>query len=317
MSWRKLGKIFDPRDHDLPSGCREFAQSPQALVMDDRVRIYFSTRSVDPLNGKYLSHVAFAEFSKDFRRVLGVNKDPVLPLGAAGTFDEHGIFPLSVLRVNGSVVGYTTGWSRRVSVSVETGIGLVRSDDGGRTFRRHGEGPVLAASLREPFLVGDGFVLQAGGKFHMWYIFGTDWKVSSASSVAERVYKIGHAISHDGVSWTKEEGRRQVPDVLGEDECQALPTVAFHRGQYHMYFCYREAFGFRTGKGLGYRIGHATSNDLETWVRDSAPQLGGGEGEWDGEMQCYPSVFEMDGSLFALYNGNSFGRHGFGLAVME
>ena len=44
MMWEKLGKIFDPTEHKLANGCREFAQSPQALVFDDFVRIYFSTR---------------------------------------------------------------------------------------------------------------------------------------------------------------------------------------------------------------------------------------------------------------------------------
>jgi hypothetical protein len=28
-------------------------------------------------------------------------------------------------------------------------------------------------------------------------------------------------------------------------------------------------------------------------------------------------VFERDGSVFLLYNGNEFGRHGFGLAELE
>src|SRR6476646_7859971 len=58
MRWRKLGKIFDPTTVDLPHGCREFAQSPQALVFDDFVRVYFSTRAVDVDSGKYRSHVA-------------------------------------------------------------------------------------------------------------------------------------------------------------------------------------------------------------------------------------------------------------------
>ena len=44
MKWRRLGKIFDPTEHPLPPGCVDYAQAPQALVLDDRVRIYFSTR---------------------------------------------------------------------------------------------------------------------------------------------------------------------------------------------------------------------------------------------------------------------------------
>ena len=44
MKWKKLGKIFDPTKYKLPNNCVEFAQSPQTLVFDDFIRIYFSHR---------------------------------------------------------------------------------------------------------------------------------------------------------------------------------------------------------------------------------------------------------------------------------
>lgn len=318
MRWIRRGKIFDPRDHNLPLGCLEFAQSPQALVLPDRVRVYFSTRSVDPVGGKYLSHIAFVEMTRDLKQVIRVSDRPVLPLGALGCFDEHGIFPMNVVPHEGVIYGYTCGWSRRVSVSVETAIGLAVSRDGGLTFERMGEGPVLSASLNEPCLVGDGFVRVIDGRFHMWYIFGTGWKRFDTGSAPDRTYKIGHAVSSDGVSWIKEEGRRIIPDRLGPDESQALPTVIEFDGRHHMFFCYRESYDFRTHSGRGYRIGHAWSDDLRDWTRDDlTPGLEGAPGEWDGEMQCYPHVFECDGSIYLLYNGDAFGRFGFGLAELE
>jgi len=47
MEWKKLGKIFDPAQFQLSNNCKEFAQSPQTLVFDNFVRIYFSTRAKD------------------------------------------------------------------------------------------------------------------------------------------------------------------------------------------------------------------------------------------------------------------------------
>ena len=261
VRWVKLGRIFHPREHPLPFGIGAFAQSPQALVLDDRVRIYFSTRSQDP-DGQYRSHVAFVDMRKDLSGILRISERPVIAPGGLGTFDEHGIFPMNVLRHEGRVYGYTTGWSRRVSVPVETGIGLAVSTDDGLTFERHGTGPVLSASLREPFLVGDGFVRVIDGLFHMWYIFGTEWRRPAADAAPERVYKIGHATSPDGIAWTKEEGRRIVPDRLGAHECQALPCVFDIGARRHMVFCYREPIDFRTNPDRGYRIGHAWSDGL-------------------------------------------------------
>ena len=34
-------------------------------------------------------------------------------------------------------------------------------------------------------------------------------------------------------------------------------------------------------------------------------------------MLCYPHVFSCDNQVYMLYNGNAFGRQGFGVAVME
>ena len=318
LKWRKLGRIFDPAQFELPNHCEHFAQSPQALVFDRFVRIYFSSRERDPRNGKYLSHVCFAEFTKDFREVIRVSDRTVIELGALGCFDEHGIFPMNVLRHGDKVYGYTCGWSRRTSVSVETSVGLAVSVDEGLTFRKIGDGPILTSSLNEPFLVGDAFVQVHGDLFHMWYIFGTAWKRSAEFAAPERTYKIGHAISRDSVSWEKEEARQIIPDRLNSDESQALPTVTKIGERYHMLFCYRQSTDFRTNKDRGYQLGHAWSDDMDRWTRDDAG-VGidvSAEG-WDSDMLCYPHLFECDDRTYLLYNGNEFGRHGFGIAVLE
>ena len=318
MKWKKLGKIFDPTQYKLPNDCVQFAQSPQALVFDDFVRIFFSTREVDKSNGKYFSHIAFVDMHKNLRDVIRVSDKTVIPLGELGCFDEHGIFPMSGMRHGDVVYGYTCGWNRRVSVSIDTAIGLAISYDDGLTFQRIGNGPVLAASLFEPCLVGDGFVKVIGGVFHMWYIFGTGWKKFSPDVAPDRTYKIGHAVSSDGINWIKEEARQIITDRLGAYESQALPTVIDIDGRYHMFFCYRQSSDFRKNKDRGYRIGHAWSDDLANWTRnDDNPLLEVTSGEWDSDMLCYPHVFRCDGKVYLLYNGNEFGRYGFGLAELE
>jgi hypothetical protein len=313
-----LGKVFDPTDHVLPNGCVQFAQSPQTLVFDDFVRVYFSTRAVDPKNGKYLSHVAFVDLQPDLRTVMRVSNQTVIPLGELGCFDEHGIFPINIVRHGSSISAFTCGWNRRVSVSVDTAVGLAESHDDGLTFVKVGAGPVMGASLHEPFLVGDAFVLFIEGTFHMWYIFGTGWRQFQEGSAPDRIYKIGHATSADRIHWTKEEARQIVPDRLGGDESQALPTVVEIGGRYHMFFCYRHSFDFRSNRERGYRLGHAWSRDLQTWTRDDEQvQFDIPLGEWDSDMQCYPHAFKFRGKVHLLYNGNEFGRRGFGLAVLE
>ena len=37
----------------------------------------------------------------------------------------------------------------------------------------------------------------------MWYIFGHPWKNFSGQSEPDRIYKIAHAVSQDGIEWEK------------------------------------------------------------------------------------------------------------------
>ena len=315
MKWAKRGRLFDPGAHALPEGCIGFAQSPQALVFDDFVRIYFSTRSRDA--GGYVSHIAYADVDKKLERVLRTSPQAALSPGALGAFDEHGIFPINVVRHEGRIHAFTCGWSRRVAVPVETAIGAAASDDNGNTFTRLGPGPVMAPAPDEPFLVGDPFVLVRDGRWHMWYIFGTRWMESPSDPGPARVYKIAHATSADGLNWLRD-GRMIVADAIGDDECQALPTVFEYDGRWHMYFCYRPATDFRANRARGYRLGYAWSRDLAEWTRDDrSAGIDVSPSGWDSDMLCYPHVFWCDGTAYLLYNGNAFGRDGFGVAVLE
>lgn len=317
MKWIKKGIIFDPSKYKLHNETMQFAQSPQTLVFDDFVRIYFSTRKKDN-NGKFLSHISFIDIDKNFDKIINISKDTVIELGELGCFDEHGIFPINLLRNENKIFAYTCGWSRRVSVPVETSTGFAISADNGLTFKKPGKGPVLTSSLNEPVLVGDSFVKKFDGIFHMWYIFGKKWLTPEADEPPARIYKIAHATSADGICWRKEEGKQIISDKLNEDECQALPTVIKTAGKYHMYFCYRHATDFRKNTARSYRLGYAYSNDLVKWTRDDANAgIDVSQSGWDSEMMCYPHLFNCDGKIYLLYNGNEFGKYGFGIAVLD
>jgi predicted GH43/DUF377 family glycosyl hydrolase len=312
----RIGKVFDPTEHQLPLDCHSYAQSPQTLVGNDFVRVYFSSRYTDS-PGNFVSRIVFAEFDHSFSKLLRISDRDVIAPAELGAYDEHGIFPLHIFREQDKIYGYICGLSRRQSVSVESSIGLSESTDGGETFVRKSIGPVLTSSLHEPFLVCDPFVMKVDGTYHMWYIYGLRWIRQSADSRPERVYKIAHATSEDQINWRKE-GRTIISDKIDDNECQALPTVIYHKGVYHMIFCFRHAFGFKEDKSKGYRLGYAYSTDLINWTRnDNLLQFGQSHGDWDADMMCYPHLFQLKEKIYLLYNGNEFGRNGFGLAEVE
>ena len=71
-------------------------------------------------------------------------------------------------------------------------------------------------------------------------------------------------------------------------------------------------------RGRTYRIGYAESADGRSWLRaDERAGIGVSESGWDSESIEYPHVFDHGGRRYMLYNGNGYGKTGFGLAVLE
>ena len=315
MKWLKIGQVFDFETSGFSGEFVGFAQSPQALEFPNYIRFYFSTRKQSE-NGKFVSVVQYIDMTKDFKTIVGRSSGTVLPLGKLGAFDEHGIFPFSVFRHNGQVWGYSNGWNRRKSVSVDTAIGLAISYDNGQTFKKVGDGPVLGPSLHEPYLVCDPFVRVFTGVFHMWYIYGTGWRCMKKGTEPERTYVIAHATSSDGINWEKE-GRSIISQKYA-DECQALPSVIKLGNRFHMVFCHRNTFDFRTNPVNAYRLGYAWSDDLIDWTReDELIGIDTTPDSWDTDMMCYPHIFSCDDKIYLAYNGNEFGRYGFCLAQLQ
>ena len=306
----KHGMILDLNDFSN----LEWSQGPQVLILKDCLRIYFSTRRQE---GKYYySDIAYADFDLGSMALDKVSRHEIISRGKLGTFDFDGIFPFHVFQDPRSqrVLGFICGWKRKVSVDIDMSIGLAESDDGGETFFRLGEGPILTANLDESFLIGDPFLKWIGDRYYMFYIRGEAWLPTSDGHF-ERQYRITCATSQDFNSWD-----RKITGMVPKrftTEAQAMPSVACIDGVFHLIYCYRDTFDFRKNPLNGYRIGHAFSRDLESWsISDFEIPLGS-SGEWDSEMQCYPQLFELNEKVYIVYNGNNFGRFGIGLVELS
>lgn len=313
--WKKLGKIFDPRDHAGASWMREFAQSPSALIFDHFVRVYFCTRPAPNSNGQYLSYMSYVDLDRfNLLNIINICKEPIMKLGERGTFDEFGTNPISVIRNEDSIRVYYAGWTRCESVPFNGAIGVAVSLDNGNSFQRLGPGPVLSYSPDEPFLLGSPRIRKFNNTWYLWYVSGKEWL--DLEGKVEPVYKIRMASSDDGLIWNKL-GKDLIEDKLGVHECQACPDVIFHQGRYHMFFSYRSIKNYKSRQG-GYKIGYASSADMAHWLRkDEIAGMDVSAGGWDSEMVNYPHIFMLDGATYMLYQGNEMGRSGFGLAKMD
>lgn len=285
------------------------AQVPTVLVREDGgvVRVYFATR---PEQG--LSLTTWVDLAiDDLTRVVHLNPEPILQPGDPGMFDEHGIMPSSVIEEDGRVLLYYSGWSRGTTLPYNNFTGLAISEDGGKTFRRHSRGPILDRTQNEVYSATSPHVHREGEDWYMVYCSGTDWV--EVDGKLEHVYDLKLARSRDGRKW-EQDGTVAIPQ-RNPGEAITKPTVAKRDGRYHMWFCYRDCRDFRGGAG-SYRIGYASSADLVNWERDdSLAGLEGTPGGWDGEMIAYPAFARVGGEEYLFYNGNGFGKEGFGVAV--
>ena len=75
------------------------------------------------------------------------------------------------------------------------------SRDGGETFQRLGDGPVLPYSPDEPFLLGSPRIRKFDGRWQLWYVAGKEWRMTDGKP--EPMYKIRMATSDNGIDWVK------------------------------------------------------------------------------------------------------------------
>ena len=284
---------------------------PTALLLEDgeRIRIYFA-----PRNKEGQSIPTFVDVkAEDPSRVLKLHDKPILELGERGTFDDGGIMPSSVIRNGGEIFLYYVGWNPSVSVPYRNAIGLAVSRDGGATFERLFQGPVVDRNKQEPYFTASPCVLKEADVWHMWYASSTGF--TEVEGKPEPLYEIKYARSHDGISWQRD--NQTCIEPKDAYEANARPTVIKEKGIYKMWYTYRGSFDYRDGKD-SYRIGYAESEDAVHWHRmDEKAGIEYSKEGWDATMQTYPNVLEMKGRRYLFYNGNGFGKTGIGYAIQE
>lgn len=297
--WRKVGCVFCPDNvHDWmrSHAANTFAEH----VEGDLFRVYFSTRGE---NNR--SSIGWVEIDlRDPLRVLGIAQTPVLGPGRIGTFDDSGASMACILRRGEARYLYYLGWNLGVTVPWRNSIGLAISPAPGAPFVRWSEAPVMDRGPTDPFSISYPWVLEDGSVLRMWYGSNLDW----GPDQTDMAHLIKYAESPDGIRWQRD-GRIAIPFAAPDEYAMSKPCVLKHNGRYRMWYSFR---------GAAYRIGYAESDDALVWQRlDHLAGIEPSSAGWDADSVEYPHVFEHGGRLWMLYNGNGYGRTGFGIAVLE
>lgn len=173
---------------------------------------------------------------------------------------------------------------------------------------RFADGEVVEPVRRERFDAMAAFgvsVVRDGPRHLMWY---TGWNGDDEPAGDGRArpvhYRIGHAVSDDGVRWTKRPGQAGAGAVLGlggegspDSRAAGQPFVLRRGAEYRMWY---EAFD-----GHAWRICAARSSDGLAWTRAGVVLEPGGAGALDELGARNPVVIARRGRWELWYQGRS------------
>src|SRR4030043_1122270 len=302
MKWKKLGLIYNPDKRNL--WMYSHAQLPVADHLKDNIyRIYFASRNK-------LQHSSIAYVDIDItnpKKILRMADRPVLEPGLIGCFDEHGVFPSSIMTYKGRKFLYYIGWTRGYKQSLfYASIGLAVSEDNGESYFKYSAAPILSRSKFDPCLVTSPHVFIDNNLFRMTYVSGIKW-VKEGKKL-KSYYHIKYAESHDGIIWDRN-GIIAIDFSSLKETNIARSSVIKESGVYKMWYCYVNGI-------TPYRIGYAESIDCINWIRkDSLAGITVSKKGFDNNMICYPNVVVHNRKKIMFYNGNNYGHEGFGMAV--
>jgi hypothetical protein len=303
VRWRKLGRVY------CADGFAGWAQShaflPTVLPLDEEtIRVYAAF-----VDRERIGRVGYVDVAAaDPLHIVRVSQRPALDIGVPGAFDDNGVTPMTVVSDGDALRLYYTGWQLGARVRYFLFTGLALSHDGGETFVRHLEVPILDRGPGELMTRTAACVRRSESGWRLWYVGGEGWITDEGKQLPS--YNIRYLESPDGIAWAR--SGRVVVDVDSDEEFGlGRPFVVGGEGGYRMWYS-------RRLRAKGYRLGYAESPDGVSWTRlDERIGIDVSESGWDSEMICYPSVLETGYGTYLFYNGNNYGETGFGVALAD
>ncbi len=302
FTWKKKKLVYDPTTSHYSYG-----MLPCVIHIDDDLFVVgFSCR-----NKKNQSHI-FLSYANAYDGVFKIISEPKLALspGPLGHFDSDGVLTSSFLSIGKNSYMYYGGWENMVSVPYTANTGRLIFDKDNLTLTREFLSPVLARNPQSPIFSGAPFFWKTKDEIWAWYTSALRWE--KYNNEFKHYYTLRRAVSKDGINWISDD--EVAINFLNDYEYAiARSSIIQIDDIFYIWFSCRSTKTTDT-----YRIGFAYSKDLLNWKRDDS--LSGidvsNEG-WDSEMICYPHVFKHKDWLYMLYNGNGYGKTGFGCAVMK
>lgn len=300
MSFHKLGLIYKAADY-RNSWANNSALTPTPIVLPDgRLRVYAGFR-----DSEGTSRIGWVDLDSTTLAVINVSERPALDIGRPGCFDDNGVILGDVLIDGDRLLMFYVGFQIVQKAKFLAFTGLAESIDGGDTFQRISESPILDRAPNQTTIGAIHSVINDDNRWRIWFAQGDDWEV--INGVPYPQYEICYCETSDLL----EVPRKSVTCVRnqGQEYRIGRPRIYRKGDGLEMYYTKGSIDG-------SYFPGKAYSMDGTLWTRcDSDFELTlGNIGEWDAKHLCYPALINVGGRTLMFYNGNNMGLEGFGAA---
>lgn len=296
--WVKKGLLF--RCDDLHERLFAYAANPIPILLgDDMYRIFFSAR-----DRKNCSSIGAVDINIKTLEVIESYKKPLFsPHDFQSSFFANGISLGNVYEVGEASYMTFMGWKVEHGKHWYGQIGRLRLH-ADLSLSLDSQRPMIELDNEDPLSLSYPWVGCYEGMYRMWYGSTVEWDAGNG----DMHHVIKYAESSDGKNWKKK--GQVIPSSIGNAQAFSRPTVHMNsNGAFEMWYSYRAG-----GSTEKYSIGYSCSNDGFTWTTPKQ-ELAASNMGWDSEMVEYPFVWMHGDQLYMLYNGNSFGKTGFGLAA--
>lgn len=301
--WQKKGCLYNPEEYNNDPKLLTHAANPLAVHLEkDIYRIFFSGRDY-----KNRSSVGAVDIDIVSQEIIYKHKKPFFTFGEDNSFYHAGVSIGCTYSTNAKRYMLFMGWQTPHNKHWRGDIGRLIITENAE-LELENESPLISSDSIDPISLSYPWIEKdSSGLYHMWYGSTLSWQ----STNNEMIHVFNHATSQDGDIWLKT--GQAVPHIEGVAQAFSRPTVLpGENNTYEMWFSYR------SGLGETYRIGYAKSITPEKWELDlPATGITISESGWDSEMIEYPFVFQHNNISYMLYNGNGFGKSGFGLAIRQ
>ena len=267
----------------------------------DKFHMYYGSRGIG---------IGIAEASTSDIHHWIKQDEPILTAGSETAFDGGGVLSAEVVPVTKThwhlyYVGYHP--TKRQGNTKVHQIGLAQSDDGGLSWHRTSDEPVIAHGSEgsfDGFTISSNSVLHIGDKWYCWY---------TGTSQVPYLSSIGLATSKDGHIWEKYPFNPVMyynPHIAHEAFMVAKPHVLYEEGVFKMWYTAR---GMAENCKVGnYSICYAESIDGIHWQRyEGNPVVKPSAAGWDQTMVEYAEVMNDNGLYHMWYCGNEYSNIGY------